>query len=101
MAEIHMQEPARPPAESLALGAAAMVPLLAAAAAAWLLEAGWLPLVLALGILWAGAILVFLSGVYRGLAFRTPGGAHASQLATMLWLFLAGLLALASPWPVP
>lgn len=96
-----MQEQAQPPTESLVLGAAAMAPLLAAAAAAWLLPAQALPLVLGLGILWAGAILIFLAGVRRGLAFRTPGGATAAQLGTMLWLFLAGLLALASPWAGP
>ena len=47
-------------------GVAAILPLLAAAAGAWLLPPGWLPLVLGLGVLWAGCILVFLGGVHRG-----------------------------------
>lgn len=101
MAEIHLRESDAPPTDSVLLGTAAILPLLAAAIGAWLLHPGWLPLLLGLGILWAAAVLVFLAGVRRGLAFRTPGGASAAQLGTMLWLFAAGLLALASPWPGP
>ncbi|MDO9711842.1 DUF3429 domain-containing protein [Paracraurococcus lichenis] len=101
MAEIHLTEAEAPPRESLLFGVAAILPLLAFAAGAWLLPFAWLPLVVALGVVWGAAILIFLAGVRRGLSFRTPGGTRPSQLATMLWLFLAGLLALASPWPAP
>jgi hypothetical protein len=40
--------------------------------------------------LWGCAILLFLSGVRRGLSFRTEGGPTWVQIATMLGLFLLG-----------
>ena len=38
--------------------------------------------------------MTFLAGVRRGLSFRTPGGATASQIVTMLWLFCLGFAAI-------
>jgi hypothetical protein len=66
-----------------------MLPLAGAAALAW--APGWAPIAADAGRLWAGAVAVFLSGVRRGLSFRTEGGPRASQLAMMLWLFCGGL----------
>jgi len=52
-------------------------------------------------IIFASLLLCFFAGVRRGLSFRQPGGARASQILTMLWLFVAGLAAALSPWPLP
>ena len=35
-------------------------------------------------------------GVRRGVSFRTPAGPRFAQIATMLWLFMLGLTALAA-----
>ncbi len=94
-------EPERTPALSLVLGYGAMAPLVAAALWAWLAP-GDAETTAARGAqLWGAAIVVFLAGVRRGLSFRTPGGARPGQLAMMLWLFGAGVVALVLPSPVP
>jgi hypothetical protein len=72
-----------------------MVPLIACAALAS--APPWSPLAVEAGGLWAAAIVVFLSGVRRGLSFRTEGGPRWTQLAMMLWLFCGGLAALLLP----
>jgi hypothetical protein len=46
--------------------------------------------------LWGGAILAFLAGVRRGLAFRSPGNETLPQFVTMLVLFVMALGALAA-----
>jgi hypothetical protein len=70
---------------------------------AWALPMAWQPAAIALGWLWSAAILLFLAGVTRGLSFFTPGGARVPQLAQMIWLFLLGLFAFATPlaWALP
>lgn len=85
------------PLDGLILGYGPMLPFPAAALAVWLGDRQVAGLALALVILWGAAILIFLSGVRRGVSFRTPGGPRTSQLAMMLWLFLAGLAALVIP----
>ena len=90
-------EPREVPGLSLFFGYGAMVPFVLLALAAWLLGGDVAALAVRLAILWGGAILVFLAGVRRGLSFRTEGGPTAVQIATMLWLFGLGLLALAVP----
>ena len=50
---------------------------------------------------WAGAVLCFLSGVRRGLAFRQPGGSTAAQVASMFSLFVLGAGSLLAPRRVP
>jgi hypothetical protein len=72
------------------------LPFVAGAAAAW-----WLPqpsrmIALQMVALWGSAILLFLSGVRRGLSFRTEGGPTSAQMATMLALFCMGLGAIAA-----
>ena len=69
---------------------------MAGAAAAW-----WLPqpsrmIALQLVALWGSAILLFLSGVRRGLSFRAEGGPMSAQMATMLALFCMGVGAIAA-----
>jgi hypothetical protein len=82
-----------PPGLSLLFGYGPMLPIVAAAIAGWTLpRTGW-PIA-CLGLVWAAAILLFLAGVRRGLAFRTPGGERIGEMATMIWLFLLGLAAL-------
>ena len=48
--------------------------------------------------LWGTGILLFLSGVRRGLSFRTENGPTVVQLATMLGLFTLGVGALTMLW---
>ena len=50
---------------------------------------------------WAGAVLCFLSGVRRGLAFRQAGGSTVAQVGSTVWLFVLGAGSLLSPRRVP
>jgi hypothetical protein len=100
--EIHLTETDTPSAASLLLGAAAVLPILIGTDITWWLDLPEAGIAAGLTVLWSGAVLVFLAGVWRGLSFRTPpDGARPRQVAASLWLFLLGLLALASPFPVP
>lgn len=94
--EMRVAEEGRVPWLGVLLGYGAMVPFPVLALAGWL---GWAGAVGG-AILWGGAVLCFLSGVRRGLSFRTPGGPTLAQLAVFAWLFAAGIAALAMPWPV-
>ncbi len=87
---IPVREPVRPPAEDVLLAYAAIVPITAGALALFVWPGG-ADAVLPLVLVWAGAVVTFLSGVRRGVSFRMPDGATLAQLAMMLWLFLAGL----------
>ena len=98
--ERRVSEPVRTPLLSLILGYGAMVPFVLGALAAWLVAGAARDLAVDLVIVWGGAILIFLAGVRRGLSFRTEGGPTAAQIATMFWLFGAGLAALVAPWPL-
>jgi hypothetical protein len=89
------------PLLSLLFGYGPMLPIVAAAATVWLAPQPWPLIATSLGILWAGAILLFLSGVRRGLAFVIPGGGERpAQMATMLWLFVLALGAFVAPTPI-
>ncbi|MBX9933826.1 MAG: DUF3429 domain-containing protein [Methylobacterium sp.] len=81
------------PALALVFGFGPMVPLVVGAAAAWWWRGETGEAILALTVLWGCAILLFLSGVRRGLSFRTEGGETLAQIATMLALFGLGFLA--------
>jgi hypothetical protein len=77
----------------------AMLPLVLGAMVAWWASTGpWFLMALQFVILWGSAILIFLSGVRRGLSFRTEGGPKWLQLATMLALYGLGVSALAADW---
>ncbi len=93
---IDIDEPAATPALSLVLGYLAVLPFAAGAVAAWL-GGGLMLLAVQAVALWGAAILIFLSGVRRGLSFRTPGGPRGRQIAMVFWLFLAGLVSLVLP----
>lgn len=93
--EMRVAEEGRVPWLDVLLGYGAMVPFPVLAVAGWL---GWAGAVGG-AVLWGGAVLCFLSGVRRGLSFRTPGGPTAAQLAVFAWLFSAGIIALAMPLP--
>ena len=86
------------PPVSLFLAYVAMVPIASGAAVSLVFRS---PEVVRLTIAWAGAILCFLSGVKRGLSFRQRGGPTVMQLASMLWLFVPGAIALLLPWRIP
>lgn len=84
-------EPRHTPPLGLLLAFSAMIPIAIGAIGAWLLPDPFDGLARDMAIVWGGAVLCFLAGVRRGVSFRTPGGATAAQLATMLWLFVLGI----------
>ena len=90
-------EPADTPWLGMFFGYVAMVPFAIGVLAFWLAGEPWRGAALAVTLFWGCAILTFLSGVRRGLSFRTPGGVRAAQIATMLWLFCVDEVAWASP----
>ena len=94
-----IEENAAIPRAGFLLAYGAMAPLMAAAVAAWIDPVA--ETVVALTILWGAALLLFFSGVRRGLSFRTEGGARPAQLVMMSWLFAAGLAALIVPGKAP
>lgn len=90
----------RIPALSIVLGYGPIMPIVIAALATWLAPHPWPFVATSLGVLWSAAILIFLAGVRRGLAFRTPGGERPVQIATMIWLFVLGIAAFVVPTAV-
>lgn len=88
------EEPRETPWLSVVFGYGPMLPFVAGAAAAWWQRGSWDELILLATILYGAAILLFLSGVRRGVSFRTEGGPTVVQIATMLGLFCLGLGAL-------
>jgi hypothetical protein len=91
---IRAYEPRAVPWLSVVFGFGPMLPFVAGAVLVWLLHGALAEAVFNLTLLWACAILLFLSGVRRGVSFRTEGGATGAQIATMLSLFLLGFGAL-------
>ena len=89
-----LTEPAETPWLGVVFGYGAMVPFVIGAAACWLAGEPWRGAALAITLFWGCAILTFLSGVRRGVSFRTPGGVTATQIVTMLWLFCLGFAAI-------
>ncbi|WP_183434706.1 DUF3429 domain-containing protein [Methylobacterium sp. R2-1] len=83
-------EPRAVPWLSVVFGYGPMLPFVAGAVLVWVLRGPTAEAVFTLTLLWACAILLFLSGVRRGVSFRTEGGATLAQIATMLSLFLLG-----------
>lgn len=82
------------PITSLIFGYGPMLPLVAAAAAAWVMPPPWPDLALRLAPIWAAAILTFVAGVRRGYGFGAPGASTAVAIVTMLVYFVPGSLAL-------
>jgi hypothetical protein len=78
----------------LCLGVAATLPLLAAAAFVCWEPAGAGAWVRTLAVIWTSSLLTFFAGVRRGLTFSEAGGGRAFELATMLVVFVVGVLSL-------
>ena len=94
------RDPVPPPA-SLVFGHGAMIPLVLAAAGAWLLPGGWPPVAVRLAVIWAALILAFVGGVRRGFGFAAPTAGTAAEIAAAVAYFAFGGLALvAMPYPV-
>lgn len=91
---IRAHEPRAVPWLSVVFGYGPMLPFVAGAVLVWVLRGAQAEGVLTLTLLWGCAILLFLSGVRRGVSFRTEGGPTVAQIATMLGLFLLGFAAL-------
>ena len=89
-----LTEPAETPWLGLFFGYVAMVPFVVGTLSFWLSGEPWRGAALAITLFWGCAILTFLSGVRRGVSFRTPGGVTAAQIVTMLWLFCLGFAAI-------
>lgn len=93
-----VSEPRAVPVLSLVLGYGAAVPFWLGAAAAWLADGEVAAAAVYAVILWGGLILAFLSGVRRGLSFRTEGGPRPGQIVVSMALFGAALAAFLLPW---
>ena len=91
--EIDVTEHPEVPWLSVVFGYGPMIPFVAGAVAAWTLTGVWRAEAILLTLVWAATILAFLSGVRRGLSFRTQGGVALAQIATMLGLFVLALAA--------
>ena len=89
-----LTEPAETPWLGVFFGYIAMVPFVIGVLGFWLASEPWRGAALAITLFWGCAILTFLSGVRRGVSFRTPGGVTAAQIVTMLWLFGLGFAAI-------
>ena len=88
----------RIPGLDLLFGFGATVPFIVGVLISWLSSEPGRLVALLLTAVWGTAILVFLSGVRRGLSFRTEGGPTLRQIATMSTLFGLGLCSLAAIW---
>ena len=87
-------EPRETPWLDVFFGYIAMLPFGLGVLAFWLAQEPWRGAALAITLFWGCAILTFLSGVRRGVSFRTPGGETTGQIVTMLWLFCLGFAAI-------
>ena len=79
---------------SIVFGYGPMVPFAIGALAAWTFKGAIRVEAVLLTVVWASSILAFLSGVRRGLSFRTEGGPALAQIATMFCTFVLALAAL-------
>ncbi|MCE7029787.1 DUF3429 domain-containing protein [Jiella avicenniae] len=87
-------EAAEPPPIGALLAFVAMLPIAAGAVYLWIGTEAEAFLTVNLTLFWGAAILTFLAGVRRGVSFRQPGGPTLMQLATMLWLYGLGFVAI-------
>lgn len=94
---LELRETARVPWDGLILGWGAMLPFAILGAWAWAASADAAEAPRAAARVWGAALLLFFSGVRRGLSFRTEGGPTTGQVLASICLFLAGLMALLVP----
>jgi hypothetical protein len=95
---IELVESSDIPRLDIVFGFGPTLPFICGVAIAGLGAEPWRVIALQLTALWGSAILLFLSGVRRGLSFRTEGGPTLAQMLTMLALFGLGLGSLGSLW---
>ena len=95
--QITLTETSAVPWDGLLLGWAAMMPFPLLAFAAWRDNGAWAEPAAQAVQIWGAALLLFFSGVRRGLSFRTGGGPQFSQLAGFVALFVSGLAVLLAP----
>lgn len=91
-----LDDPRIPPV-SRVFGFGPVLPLVAAGAGPWLVPRSG-PLAIQCAIVWAAAILVFVGGVRRGVAFARPAATASALVAGALYLLLA-VAALLVPQP--
>ena len=85
------------PANSAVLGYGPMLPLVAAALAAWFGPAVLAPVALRLATVWAALVLSFIAGVRRGFGFGVDRASTWSEIASSTAYFVFAGLALVSP----
>ena len=85
------------PPSSLILGFGPMLLLPLLGIAAWSVSGWFAALLVSAGQLWAGALLIFIAGVRRGLGLAADDS-RPRVLLVMLALFLLGLAGIAMPW---
>ncbi len=90
-------ETPRVPLDGLILGWGPMLPFPVALVCVWFAPEEVGALMQSGVVFWGAALLIFLSGVRRGLSFRTEGGPRWTQLAMFAWLFWTGVAALLAP----
>jgi hypothetical protein len=78
-------------ARDVALGLAALLPILACVAIAYLFPAAPSMIPRTLAVMWSACLLAFFAGVRRGLTFSEVGGARRTELVSMLVLFGLGV----------
>lgn len=78
----------------VALGLAAIVPIVILDWAAAQAQGEALAAVRAAATIWGGCLLAFLAGVRRGLIFSEAGGARAGEIASFLGVFAVALVML-------
>lgn len=87
------------PWSSVLLATSGVLPLVVGTAASLAAPARPAAAAEAATLRWGAAILLFLAGVRRGLAFREPGGPTVAQVASSIGLFLPGVASLFVPRP--
>jgi hypothetical protein len=95
---VEVSETDKIPRLDILFGFGPTVPFVFGAVAAWWSPEPWREAALQFVALWGSATLLFLSGVRRGLSFRTEGGPTWRQMVTMLALFGLGLFSLGALW---
>ena len=88
----------RPPANSLVFGYGAMLPLVLAAIAAWVLPRAWPVTAVHLAVIWAALVLAFVGGVRRGFGFATPGASTLVEIVAAIGYFTIAGLSLVVPF---
>ena len=89
----------RVPWASIVFGYGPMLPLVAAAVAAWALPQPWPLIAVQLAVTWAAVILAFIAGVRRGFGFGQDRASTPVEIATGMAYLALALLALVVPGP--